>query len=223
MFSPCPDCNNSVLKELAPNRYWCRECDTVFKIVTVGRNNVFTEEQGTLDRMRTWLKDPTGKKFEGSVHTRFDQLMSKFPDRVSFVYQPRIELAGNRCLIPDFELSVKHLHEKTVTLFECQNRRRNSVEVADKIRTLKQRSNRNRVYFLYPVDISLPLKNELENDGVVLLDFERFVRYVDQLDMEMMAIEIIEEIVDARRRQAAANQAARYETPTSGSRVPRGY
>lgn len=137
-----------------------------------------------------------GVEFEKDVEEVLRNLENKFKDIVKVKYQP-IFNESTRPHRADFELEYKlggltHQH-----LIECQNRKKSSYEITDKIYSVRGTSDRNRYIFVYkdPNFLNNKISNRLKEMGVLSLDFENFKKFIKKLDEDITLIKLAQEII----------------------------
>ncbi len=127
-----------------------------------------------------------GQAFEAKVGELLAELQSQHPDVVHIVEQPRFELHDGQELIPDFELQFDLLYEEGHYLIECQDRKRSSPQIAQKIKYMKGVSSRNRFIFVYATDIPEATRNALAADGVMHMSFDDFVFFITRMHLALL-------------------------------------
>ncbi|MCG8408626.1 MAG: hypothetical protein MI923_25770 [Phycisphaerales bacterium] len=126
-----------------------------------------------------------GRRFENQVRMLLEGVRWEFPNYVNVKYQPRIELHNGEIVIPDFEFAHKTQHAVFRYLIECQDRKRSSNDVADKIRKVKSLSSWNLFLFIHNRPIPKPLKKALDADGVNAMSFEGFANFMSNTKLTL--------------------------------------
>lgn len=152
------------------------------------------------------LNNSKGREFEDRVAGVLNDLKKRHPTRVRVTAQPRIKLYDQQDVIPDFELQVDLPFEEKRFLIECQDRKRSSPGIAQKIKYVKGLSERNSFVFVYADSIPDATRSTLDADGVIVASFEDFVAFIARLETTMRATEEIshvrdEDIADDFRRR----------------------
>lgn len=122
-----------------------------------------------------------GKDFELKIQSLLEALRIKYPNYIRYTYQPKLELSTGQLLIPDFELQIKLPFVKMGIMIECQDRKRNSTEIAHKIRHAKSLSSRNLFVFVYSESVSTATKKVLQADGVLLFSLLKFEDFLHDI------------------------------------------
>lgn len=123
-----------------------------------------------------------GSQFEAEVAAVFELLSLRHPKEATVMAQPHLLLYNNERAVPDFQLRLDLPFSRLHYLIECQDRQRNSLEIARKIKVIKMQSQNNMFVFVYREMISPNTKVSLESDGVVvmsLIEFKAFIARVD--------------------------------------------
>jgi len=134
-------------------------------------------------------QEEKGKAFENMANLVLEELRSRHSNRVKIIRQLRLELYDGRLIIPDFDLHFRMHHGEERYLIECQDREHSDPEIADKIRTAKALSKRNKFIFVYRATIPEATKLALESGGVLVMMFNEFVDFIAKIDMNLSAIE----------------------------------
>ena len=111
-----------------------------------------------------------GLAFEKRVQSLLLTLANDHSAFVEVTSQIEIQLLNGQVRKPDFEL-VYRIDQEHHELIECQSRDRSSLEIADKIKTIKALSARNRFIFVFEdySKLSDEHRRVLEVDGVTSL------------------------------------------------------
>ena len=122
-----------------------------------------------------------GKAFERKVGDLLFALARKYPEKVRVIEQPRLQLYDGQEAIPDFDLQFD-LFEEGRYLIECQDRKRSTPQIAQKIKYIKGLSRRNRFIFVYGTEIPEPTRDALRADGVLTMNLQQLDEYLKRLD-----------------------------------------
>ena len=132
---------------------------------------------------------PKGRAFETKVGNLLLSLRSKYPTRVTVLEQPKLVLHDGQEVIPDFDLGFDVFFERGHYLIECQDRKRITPQILQKIKYIKALSPRNRFIFVYPRRLSESTRKALDADGVPHRSFEEFADFVRALDHVLLMLE----------------------------------
>jgi hypothetical protein len=121
-----------------------------------------------------------GRRFEDAVGAALEALRSLCPELVEVRRQPLVKLLNGVELRPDFELIYTQSPHRNVRLIECQSRAKSDHSLAQKIQRMKVLSPHNRFIVVYEdADyLSVPVRNDLDSDGIVHYSFKEFVPYL---------------------------------------------
>lgn len=130
-----------------------------------------------------------GSSFEAAVFAQLIGLADAHPGFVEVHKQPELRLFEGRICRPDFEL-VYRTDQEHHELIECQSRNRSSFDIADKIRTAKLLSSRNRFLFVFEdlPNLGGHQRSALENDGVPCLSLGDLSRKLAQINVVVRAM-----------------------------------
>ncbi|MBN2487296.1 MAG: hypothetical protein JXB34_15075 [Bacteroidales bacterium] len=138
-----------------------------------------------------------GYRFEEEIGQLLFSLKEKFPLEVEVIKQP-IETGYSRQFRADFELiytlgGLEHHH-----LIECQDRDKISQNIADKIISQRNETNRNRFIFVYNNSsvLSKALLKRFNKIGVLAYSFNEFTDFLKQLEADLALKQIGKLIVD---------------------------
>src|SRR5262249_33430776 len=105
--------------------------------------------------------------------------------------------------IPDFVLEYDMPEARHVITIECQDRQRSQKDIANKIRTMKSLSPRNRFLFVHGDQLPKATGKALEADGTPYVSYEEFVDFIADLSD---SIKHTDRLVRAAARAAAAGR-----------------
>jgi len=169
-----------------------------------------------------------GKAFELRAKEILDSLKSDYPDFVRLRYQPELTLNDGQVVRPDFDFAYKLPHAWTYHLIECQNRKRSSPTIAQKIRYMKATSPRNKFIFLYARALPETTRKALESDGVMHMSFREFKAFIARIRVLVKLLAAAEHAnaspEEARRECGltdAVNYALRMQRQYSYERIER--
>lgn len=132
-----------------------------------------------------------GRAFEDKVLKLLLALQARFPARVRVSYQPKLALYDGRTVIPDLELQYDLSPSTHCVLIECQSRKRILSPIVDKVRSIKDLSDRNRFWFVYPQKLPGATGEALKKSGVTAMPFSEFRRYISLLSVTLTHTEHI--------------------------------
>jgi len=119
-----------------------------------------------------------GKSFEAKVERILSSASKASNGALAYKPKPKITLHGGGTKEPDFRLTIKLPHETRHIFVECQDRRRSTGAIVEKIQFIRAKHKAKTFMFLYPKCIPAPLTKKLEREGIVprnLLEFEAYI------------------------------------------------
>lgn len=147
--------------------------------------------RSVLRAVRFTERQPPGRALELHVQRVLSWLSARHPKRVDLEVQPRFELQNGRLVIPDFDLRVEAPSARRLYLIECQDRKRPSLTLLDKIHAVRMKSGRQSFIVIYGETPREQLRDSLTREGVMVFDKEGFEEFVVRLDAELAATEAV--------------------------------
>jgi hypothetical protein len=122
-----------------------------------------------------------GRAFEIEIRDVLLAFQAEHTERVQVDDHSRMTLHDGQEVIPDFVLVYEMPDSQHVITIECQSRERSQKDIANKIRTMKALSNRNRFFFVYRDHLPEATRKALDADGTATLSYSGFVNYIAKL------------------------------------------
>lgn len=122
-----------------------------------------------------------GSSFEGRVRRLLGAAKRKSDGRITFESKPTIKLENGETRIPDYRLVIARSYEKRHILIECQNRKRSSKPIVEKIQYIRSQHQSQTFIFVYPRRIGSELAKRLDGHGITLFSLSQLEEYLGEL------------------------------------------
>ncbi len=128
-----------------------------------------------------------GSDFEKRIQQVLETAKRESGGKITFKVKPKITLNNGEDRFPDFELAIDRPYERRQILVECQNRRRSTKPIAEKIQYIRARNQAQTFMFIYPERIGSGLAQTLDSQGVICLNLNGFRQYLSNLAHDVRA------------------------------------
>jgi hypothetical protein len=142
-----------------------------------------------------------GSRFEGEVLNILVGAKSASNGVIDFTPKPNIAISEDLTLIPDFSLTIRIAGMSIQCFVECQDRKRSSHEIAQKIQTVRSKTSYSQFAFLYPRAVPATTRKWLHSVGANCMtsrEFERFLRLVNEQANQLQAAPDITPMFDVK-------------------------
>lgn len=142
------------------------------------------------------VSNKKGSNFENKVFEMLSIFSEKHSERVEITPQKEINMSSYSYFRKiDFEIKYNLYFEIRRDLVECQNRKKSSYTITDKIYYIKSHTNRNNFIYVYEDNMNIS-KNHLEtlkDDGILIFSFLEFKTYINNISSVLNLLKQIKE------------------------------
>jgi hypothetical protein len=153
-----------------------------------------------------------GSNFENRVRRLLDSAKRKSDGKITYEPKPRITLANGDTRIPDFLLVIARPYVKRHILIECQNRKRSSKPIVEKIQYVRSQHQSQTFIFVYPKRIGSELAKRLDGHGVTLFNLSELKKYLGEEARDVRASWAARMTATQRSRVSSAKTKEMLET-----------
>lgn len=129
-----------------------------------------------------------GYEFEDGVEGILKMLAAKYPERARYRKNPKLRLLDGQHVYPDFEFEYELPHKRDRYLVECQDRKRTSRDIVNKIRAIKGLSSKNKFIFVHANSLAQATMEALASDGVMVMTRDEFSIFVSMIMHTLAAL-----------------------------------
>ena len=126
-----------------------------------------------------------GSDFEHKIRELLILLRNEYPNLVSVIEKPSMQLQNGEIVIPDFQLIVKYSAETRHYIVECQDRAHYSHSILHKIQHIRAKQAFKNFFFVYRENISPELERAMDEEGIVHRNLDEFGMFLSQVSKQL--------------------------------------